>query len=85
MTFVVQILMYTAPVVYPLSLIPDAYHPWVAINPMVGVIEGLRAGLFGMHEMPWRLLLISTISGLAWAVSGVLYFNNRQARFADVA
>ncbi len=85
MSFVVQILMYAAPVVYPLSMIPVRYHPLVALNPMVGVIEGLRAGLFGAHEMPWQLLLISTASGLAWAISGVLYFNNRQARFADVA
>ncbi len=85
MTFVVQILMYTAPVVYPLSLIPVGYHPLVALNPMVGVIEGLRAGLFGMREMPWLLLTISTLSGLIWAISGVLYFNHRQARFADVA
>jgi lipopolysaccharide transport system permease protein len=85
MSFVVQILMYTAPVVYPLSLIPVGYHWLLALNPMVGVIEGLRAGLFGARDMPWQLLIISSLSGVFWAMSGVLNFNNRQSRFADVA
>ena len=42
MIFLVQLLMYAAPVVYPTSLIPDQYLLFYALNPMVGVIEGFR-------------------------------------------
>ena len=55
MNFVVQILMYAAPVVYPASLIPTRYQLIYALNPMVGVIEGFRAALLGTRAIPWTL------------------------------
>lgn len=85
MTFVIQILMYAAPVVYPASLVPEAYQTLYAINPMVGVIEGMRAGLLGTRDMPWRMLAIGATTSLVLASSGVLYFRGKERRFADVA
>ncbi len=94
MNFVVQILMYAAPVVYPASLIPTSYNlggvminPRLlyAINPMVGVIEGFRAALLGTTAMPWDLIAIGTASATAIAVSGMLYFRRQERIFADVA
>lgn len=83
--FVVQIAMYAAPVVYPASLIPERFQIWYAINPMVGVIEGLRAALLGTRDMPWDFMVIGTLSGSLLAVTGALYFSKRQSSFADVA
>ncbi|WP_419194588.1 ABC transporter permease [Novipirellula herctigrandis] len=83
--FIVQILMYAAPVVYPASLVPDAYQRFYAINPMVGVIEGIRAGCLGTRAMPWDFLLIGTISAIALFGTGVTYFNSKQRVFADLA
>lgn len=85
MTFVVQLLMYAAPVVYPTSLIPEQYQLFYAINPMVGVIEGFRAALLGTRAMPWHFLAVGACSALALALSGALYFRNREKLFADVA
>jgi lipopolysaccharide transport system permease protein len=94
MNFVVQILMYAAPVVYPTTLIPTSYaiggvtiNPRLlyALNPMVGVIEGFRAALLGTTAMPWDLLAVGTASTIAIAFSGVLYFRNKERLFADVA
>ena len=42
LNFAVQILMYLTPVVYPASLIPDKFRWIYGLNPMAGVIEGLR-------------------------------------------
>jgi lipopolysaccharide transport system permease protein len=56
-----------------------------AINPMVGVIEGFRSALLGTQPMPWDLLAVGTVSALAVAVSGCLYFRARERNFADVA
>ena len=39
-TFIVQLLMYSAPVVWPVSLIPDKYRLVYGLYPMAGVIEG---------------------------------------------
>jgi len=92
--FVVQLLMYAAPVVYPTSLINERYEIFGAIinlqllyalNPMVGVIEGFRSALLGTRPMPWDFLVVGTAVGLLVAVTGLLYFQRREQLFADVA
>ena len=83
--FIVQILMYSAPVVYPANLVPEAYQRIYAINPMVGVIESLRSGWLGTREMPWDFLLIGSASSIAVFFTGMLYFNAKQRVFADLA
>lgn len=83
--FVVQSLMYAAPVVFPLSIVPEQYRLLYALYPMVGVIEGFRAALLGTQPMPWSLIAVSCFSAVAIALSGCLYFRSRERLFADVA
>ena len=94
MTFIVQLLMYAAPVVYPASLIPANYAlgSWTisprllyALNPMVGVIEGFRSVLLGTNPVPWSLIAIGIISSVLIAFTGLLYFCSKERLFADVA
>ena len=85
MTFVVQLLMYASPVVYPASLIPDGFRLIYAINPMTGVVEGFRSALLGTNPMPWDLLAVGTASAIVLAISGALYFRRSERIFADVA
>jgi lipopolysaccharide transport system permease protein len=94
MNFVVQVLMYCTPVVYPTSLIPTAYvlggvtiNPRLlfALNPMVGVIEGFRSALLGTSAFPWNLVGMGWLSAALVGVSGTLYFRSRERVFADVA
>lgn len=85
MNFVIQLLMYAAPVVYPTSLIPEKYQLFYAINPMVGVIEGFRAALLGTRAMPWSFIGIGFVTASIVALTGILFFNSRERIFADVA
>ena len=85
MNFVVQILMYASPVVYATSIIPEEYQLLYAINPMVGVIEGFRSCLLATRPMPWDLLAVGTVSSSLIALSGAIYFRNKERLFADVA
>jgi len=94
MNFIVQLLMYASPVVYPASLIPHSYtvagltvNPRLlyALNPMVGVIEGFRSALLGTTPMPWDLLAVGAVSTVAIAFTGILYFRSKERLFADVA
>lgn len=94
MNFVVQLLMYCTPVVYPASLIPWTYqiggytvYPRLlyALNPMVGVIEGFRSALLGTTPMPLVLIGVGTLSATLLAVSGCLFFRKKERLFADVA
>jgi lipopolysaccharide transport system permease protein len=85
LSFGVQLLMYAAPVVYPVSLIPDQYRLLYGINPIAGVVEGFRSSLLGTNPMPWDLLSIGTMSAIFLVVSGSLYFRRMERTFADVA
>ncbi|WP_417847622.1 ABC transporter permease [Thalassoglobus sp.] len=85
MNFVVQLLMYAAPVVYPASLIPAKYQMYYALNPMVAVIEGFRSALLGTRPMPWQFIAIGILSSTCITLTGILYFNRKERIFADVA
>ena len=85
LTFLMQLLMYAAPVVYPASLVPERLQWLYALNPMVGVIEGFRAALLGTRSMPWSWIALSSISALVIAITGCLYFRRKERLFADVA
>lgn len=85
MGFVSQILMYAAPVAWPVSLIPEQYRLLYGLYPMVGVIEGFRASLLGTTPMPWDLIAMGALSATVLAVSGIFYFRRMERVFADVA
>ncbi len=84
LSFILQILMYAAPVVYPLSAVPEKYRLLYAINPMVGVVEGFRASILGVNSMPWRELGIGSITSLLALVFGLYIFSKLEKTFADV-
>jgi lipopolysaccharide transport system permease protein len=85
MTFIVQLLMYSAPVVYPTTLVPAWLQPYYALNPMVGVIEGFRASLLGTREMPWQWILTGLLTSILIFVVGLFQFRKQERVFADVA
>jgi homopolymeric O-antigen transport system permease protein len=79
-----QVLMYASPVVYPTSLIPPQYRPLYALNPMVGVIEGLRAVLLRTTVADGRIIGVSCAVSATLLLSGVLYFRRTERLFADI-
>lgn len=83
MQFGIRMLMYTAPIVYSASTIPDAYRFLYSLNPLVGVIEGFRACLLGT-EIPWGFVIPSFIVTMLILVSGALYFRKMEQIVVDV-
>ena len=83
MTFVMQLWLFGTPVLYTLDIIPLHWQRWYAINPMVGMIAGFRAGALG-GAFPADLILISSVSTLMLFAVGVRYFLQMERRFADV-
>jgi lipopolysaccharide transport system permease protein len=83
--FLVQIWMYASPVVYSLSLVPKAYRPLYALNPLAGALAGFRSALLGTAGPTWDQLGLSLLGSLAIFVAGVLYFQRTERVFADVA
>jgi lipopolysaccharide transport system permease protein len=87
--FLAQILMFAAPVVWPVSLLTSRFGEGVrllyGLYPMVGVIEGFRAALLGTVPMPWDLIGLGALSATVLLFTGAYYFRHMERRFADVA
>ncbi len=83
MAFMVRMLIYTAPIVYSASSIPDKYRFIYSLNPIVAVIEGFRGCLLGT-PMPWQFIWPGTISAFILLISGALYFRRMEGIFVDV-
>jgi len=83
MPFAVRMLMYTAPIVYSASSIPETYRIIYSLNPLVGVIEGYRACLLGT-PMPWPYIWPGAITALILLISGAFYFQRMERVFVDV-
>ncbi len=84
MVFLTQILMFFAPVIWPIAYIPEKYLFLYSFYPMVGVIEGFRASILGLDAMPWNLIWPGAVSSFLLLVTGLIYFRNKENIFADV-
>jgi homopolymeric O-antigen transport system permease protein len=90
--FLSQVLMYAAPVVWPVSLITERFPEQAQVlrlvyglYPLAGVIEGFRSALLGTQPMPWDLIGVGALSSTCLALSGAYYFRRTERVFADVA
>jgi len=83
MPFLTKILMYSAPIVYSASTIPEKYRIIYSLNPIVGVVEGYRACLLG-SPMPWQFIFPGIITAILMLISGALYFKRLERVFVDV-
>ena len=83
MPFFVRMLMYSAPIVYPYSAIPESYRVYYSLNPLVGVIEGYRSCLLGT-AIPWNSIAIGIAISFIMIISGALYFKRMERFFVDV-
>lgn len=79
-----QLWLYVTPIAYPWSKVPEKWRTLIAINPLSGVIEGLRASLVYGRAPDWRLLEVSVGITIALLVGSVLLFKRLDRYFADV-
>lgn len=82
--FLVQLWLFSTPVGYPSSLLPEPWRTVYGLNPMATVVEGFRWALAGTAAPPAAMIPVSCLSALALLVSGGLYFRRTEKTFADV-
>jgi lipopolysaccharide transport system permease protein len=79
-----QLWLYVTPVAYPLSAVPENYRWFFLLNPLTGVVEGLRAVLVFSREPDWQVVGISSALITAIFVTGLVLFKRTDKYFADV-
>jgi lipopolysaccharide transport system permease protein len=82
---IVQVSLYLSPVGYSVELIPDAWKPVYAINPLVGFLEVFRWTLLGdAVQVHVGSVLLSLVISTGILVSGLWCFRKQEATFSDV-
>ena len=85
--FVVQVMMFVTPVVYPVTMLDG--HPLVKslmlwLNPMTGIVTNSRAAILGNSPVDWGIMGISLVSSAVVFVLGLWYFRATESYFADM-
>ena len=81
---VLQMFFWFTPIVYPSSIIPEAYRHLLGFNPMFPIVEGYHQVLVYGNAPEWRSLgMIALISVLLLAAS-LLMFRRASAELVDV-
>lgn len=83
MQYMIRLLIYSGPILYTATSIPEQYRMLYSLNPIVGVIEGFRAVLLGT-SIPWQFILPGMVTAVVLLVTGAAYFRRMERVFADV-
>jgi len=83
MSFFIKLLIYSAPILYTASAIPENLRFWYSFNPLVAVIEGFRASLLGT-PIEWQFIVPGLITSVLVFLSGAIYFRRMEKVFVDV-
>jgi lipopolysaccharide transport system permease protein len=78
-----QLWMFTSPIIYSSSVVPEKWRALYALNPLVGIIEGMRACLFDL-KINWGDIFLSAIVTTLLLVYSTYFFQKAEETFADV-
>jgi len=81
--FLVQFWLFATPVIYPVSIVPEKWRWLINLNPMAGLITGIRSSLLNL-PLSWTDILISGTMSIGLFVIGIFYFKKMERRFADI-
>lgn len=78
-----QLWMFSSPIVYPSMLVPQRFRWLYDLNPLTGIIEGIRSSLLGL---PFNRgsLVASVIITLVLLVCSTFVFRRMEDEFADI-
>lgn len=81
--FVLQIWMYITPIVYPLSIVTEKWRKLMYVNPLTGIVEGMRSAAVG-KEFNWPAIEWSIVITAIVCVGAVRAFRRIEKSFADL-
>ena len=83
-TVLTTVLLFLSPVLYPVAALPEAYQPWLKLNPLTYIIEESRSVLLFGNLPDWVSLATAVAVGAVIAAAGFWFFQKTRKGFADV-
>ena len=81
--FLTQLWFFASPIFYPVSYVSSQYRWLFALNPMTGVIDGVRWTVLGKGLPHYTIFATSAGTGLLLLLSGLASFSRTERLFAD--
>ena len=81
---ITTVLMFLAPVFYPITAVPERFRPFIMANPVTFIIEQSREVLIWGHLPNWIGLIVYTLVATLVAWLGYALFQKTRKGFADV-
>ena len=81
---ITTVMLFLAPVFYPITALPEEFRPWLMANPLTFIIEQAREVLIWGHLPDWAGLSLYTLMAAAVAWAGYAWFQKTRKGFADV-
>ncbi|MDD5595518.1 MAG: ABC transporter permease [Candidatus Omnitrophica bacterium] len=82
--FLLQIMLYSSPVVYSTAIIPEKWLFLYALNPVVGIIDGFRWVFLGKAATLQITFPVSLLCSFLIFLTGIVYFYRMQKNVADI-
>lgn len=82
--FIISLLMYATPVVYPISEVSGKLRVVLCLNPVSAPIEVFRYAFFGESSIPVWSIVYSIIMSIVILFVGIIAFNQNEQTFIDV-
>ena len=83
-TLILMAWMYLTPIIYPETIVPDRYRPFLNANPFTALIRSYRNILLEGRAPDWRSLAYFALFGLVLFFLGYWWFAKTRRNFADV-
>jgi lipopolysaccharide transport system permease protein len=81
---ITTVMLFLAPVFYPITALPEEMRPWLMANPLTFIIEQMREVLIWGHLPNWLGLGAYTLAATVIAWAGYAWFQKTRKGFADV-
>ena len=82
--FLIQLWLFASPVAYSIDVVPPEWLWLYQLNPMAGVIEGIRWALLGSGPARSASVIVSAAVTTLVLFGGLAYFRRVERTFADV-
>jgi lipopolysaccharide transport system permease protein len=77
------VLLFLAPILYPLTAVPEAWRPLMYLNPLTVIVEALRAVVIFGVQPAWLHLGLYTLVAGAVFTGGYWFFQRARRGFPD--
>ncbi|HTM93296.1 MAG TPA: ABC transporter permease [Flavisolibacter sp.] len=82
--FIIRLLMFATPVIYPASIVPAHLKTLFWLNPLTPAIETFRTAFFSTNQFEQQWLLIAIAITIIILITGIALFKKLETKLMDI-